>query len=174
MKFDRHFVGSPLNRRDQKPFGQPLQQGVIEKVAHGGGRRPKPVGQLAAHFFPFGLICNSRDALIRPQAQILVRDVLLWDANIESEVDRGPHFRLGLFALQGRYRPLHHLAVQIKTNRVDMPVLLSPKQIPGATEFQVERSDAEPAPNALNSLSAASLRLANGVSDTSSGTSRYA
>src|SRR5258706_8515823 len=49
MKFDRHFVGSPLNRRNKNSFGQPLQQCVVQQISHGRGRGPKAVGEFAIH-----------------------------------------------------------------------------------------------------------------------------
>src|SRR6202035_3417649 len=120
------------NRRNQNSFGQALEQGVVEQVSHGRGRGPKAVGQFAVHFFPFGVTRDSGDALVSSQPQVLVRDVLLWDANIESEVDRGAHLGFGLFTLQGGYGPLHHLAVEIKSDRVDVAVLLAPEQGSGS------------------------------------------
>src|ERR1700682_967408 len=143
VKFDGHFVGAALNRRDQNPFGQPLQQCIVEKVPHGRGRGAKAVGQFAVYFFPFGVIRDSRNAFVRSQPQVLVRDVLLWDANIEPEVDCGAHLGLRLLAFQGGYRSLHHLAVEVKSDRVDVAVLLASEQVSGASKFQVERGDAE-------------------------------
>ena len=52
-------------------------------------------------------------------------------------------FRRYCFALSLRDRALHHLAVHIESHRLDMPVLLAAKKVPGAAQLQVERGDSE-------------------------------
>ena len=111
MEFDGHFVGPPFDRRNQNSFRQSFQQGIVQQIANGRRRGSEPVSEFAVDFVPLGFIGNPRDSLIRPQTQILVRDVLLWDADIQPEVDRGAHLRFDFFALQRGHGPLQHLHI---------------------------------------------------------------
>ena len=56
VKFNGHFVGAPLDGRDQQALGQPLQQRIIQEIAHRGGRSPKAVREFVVDLFPFGFI----------------------------------------------------------------------------------------------------------------------
>ena len=58
-----------------------------------------------------------------------------------SVARRSDSYRL---ALPFGHRPLHHLAIHVEADCFDVAVLLAAQQISGASQFQIERGDAEP------------------------------
>ncbi len=84
------------------------------------------------------------DPLVNPQPQVLAINVLRWDADFLSQVECRPPFRRQRLALALGHGALHHLAIHVEADRLDVAVLLAPQQIPRPAQLQVERRDAEP------------------------------
>ncbi len=120
----------PLDRRNPQPFTHGFEDGIVQKVFHGSWGCAKPVFQLRPNVLPLFLCGNSRNALVRPQAQVFAGDVVLRDADIQPQIERGAQVGCSFFAFEFGHGPLQHLAIHVKANGLDMPVLLAAKHVP--------------------------------------------
>ena len=116
---------------------------VFQQIHHGGRRRPEAVVQFARHFHALGLRRNARDALVNPQPEVFALDIFRRNANLLPQVQRGPTLWRDRFAFPLGHGALHHLAVHVESDRLDVAVLLAAKQVPRAAQFEIERGDAK-------------------------------
>src|SRR5262249_37215223 len=70
-------------------------------------------------------------------------DEVGWNLEIHLQINSGFDIRNGFAGPQFLNRALQHLTVQVESNRLNMPMLLTAKQIAGAAQFQIEGGDTE-------------------------------
>src|SRR6266446_9571532 len=132
-----------LHRRDAQPLTHGFEGSVLQKVFYRGRWSPKAVFQLLADVLLLRFRGNGRNSLILAQPKNLARYVILRDAHVKTQVERGAQVRSDFFALQFRNGALQHLAVHIETDRFYVAVLLPSEHVAGAAQFQVQRRDTE-------------------------------
>jgi hypothetical protein len=64
---------------------------------------------------------------------ILIRNVLGWNADADLQVDVGLNLRENFLPPHLLDRAFQHLAVQVKSDRVDVPMLFASQQITGTS-----------------------------------------
>src|SRR5208282_6695335 len=77
------------------------------------------------------------------QPLVLLRNVVHWDTNIETEVELRLGFVRCSFALHFADGAIEHLRVEFESDGFNVPALFSAQQITCAAQFQVKRRDFE-------------------------------
>src|SRR2546422_3169383 len=73
----------------------------------------------------------------------LLRNVIHWDADIQSEVELSLSFFWRGFALHLADGAVKHLGVELKSDGFDVAALLSAQEIAGTAQLEIERGDLE-------------------------------
>src|SRR5204863_1079628 len=98
MESDRDAISLPLHHGNPQAFADGFEGGILQKVSHRNGKRPEAVLQLLRHVRFFLIRLNGRNSLVRPQTQILTRNVILRNAYIKAQAQGRSHFRRRFFA----------------------------------------------------------------------------
>ena len=143
MKANGDAAALAFDGGDAQTLAHGFEDGVLQKVIHGGGRGPKRSSSSLRTSCLFLVGGNGGDALVGAEAQIFAGNVVFGDANVEAEAEGGAEFGGGLFALEFGDGALEHLAVEVEADGFDVAVLLAAEHVAGAAEFEVESGDAE-------------------------------
>src|SRR5713226_1963375 len=120
-----------------------FEDGVLQKVIHGGWRRAEAIFELLANVELFLVGGDGGNAFVGAQAEVLAGDVVVGDAHIEAEAEGGAQLGGGFLALELGDGALEHLAVEVEADGFDVAVLLAAEHVAGAAKFEVEGGDAE-------------------------------
>ena len=82
----RHQIALALDGSRTHPHGQQFERGILQKVPHRGRRLAVAVFQFGANIVQARLGFHPGHPFVHSQTLVLFRNVLHWDANIESEV----------------------------------------------------------------------------------------
>ncbi len=85
-----------LDRRDAQALAHGFEDGVLQKVIHGGWRRAEAVFELFADVLLFLIGGDGGDALVGAEAEVFAGDVVFGDAHVEAEAERGAEVGRGL------------------------------------------------------------------------------
>src|SRR5439155_16108128 len=77
------------------------------------------------------------------EAEVFAGDVVLRDADVKAQAERGAQVRGYFFALELRDGALQHLAIHIEADGLDVTVLLAAEHIARPAKLEVERGDPE-------------------------------
>src|SRR5688572_29658914 len=109
MKFDIQHALTTVDGFHTSALDDCLKDGEIQQILNSLRRRPVTIGKFVEYRFGVGLALRFGDALISSQTLMLVGDVCLRDANVETEVQRrmnlGGHFLTAEF-LDGLFEQL--------------------------------------------------------------------
>src|SRR4029077_18841955 len=100
MKANGDAASLPLDRGDAQALTDGFEDGILQKVIHGGWGRAETVGEFFAHVELFFVGGDGRDALVGAQAEIFAGDVVMRNAHVGAEAEGGAKLRRGLFSLE--------------------------------------------------------------------------
>src|SRR5437762_2739694 len=128
---------------DPQSLTHGFEGGVLQKVFYGGRRRAETVLEFFADVQLVFFGSDRGDAFVGAQAKIFARDVVLRDAHVKAQAERGAQVRGDFFALQLGNGALQHLAIHIEADRFDVAVLLAAEHVAGAAKLEIECGNAE-------------------------------
>src|SRR5712664_1727462 len=143
MEAKCNLASLPLDGGDAQTLTHRFEDGVLQKVIHGGRRRAEAIFELLSNVGPFFVGGNGGDALVGAQAEIFAGDVIMRNAHVEAEAKGSAEIGSGLFALQLGNCALEHLTVEVEADGFDVAVLLAAEHVACAAQLEVERGDAE-------------------------------
>src|SRR4029077_19118020 len=143
MEADRNLAALPLDGGNAQAFTDGFEDGVLQKVIHGGWRRTEAIRELLAHVELFFVGGGGGDALVGAQTEIFAGDVVVRDAHVGAEAERGAKFGRGFLAFQFRNGALEHLTVEVEADTFDVAVLLTAKHVASAAQYEIERGNAK-------------------------------
>ena len=132
-----------FNGGDAQALAHGFEDGVLQEVVDGGGRRAEAVFEFFADVGLFVVGGDGGDALVGAKAEIFTGDVVFGDADVGAEAERGAEVGSGLLAFEFGDGAFEHLAVEVEADGFDVAVLLAAEHVAGAAEFEVESGDAE-------------------------------
>src|SRR2546429_1795599 len=128
---------------DPQSLTHGFEGGVLQKVFYGGRLRAETVLEFFADVQLVFFGSDRGDAFVGAQAKIFARDVVLRDAHVKAQAERGAQVRGDFFALQLGNGALQHLAIHIEADRFDVAVLLAAEHVAGAAKLEIECGNAE-------------------------------
>src|SRR6202035_4235932 len=102
MKANSDLTSLPLDGRDAQALTHGFEDGVLQKVIHASWRRAEAVCKLLSNVELFFVVRNRGNALVGAQAEIFAGDVIVRDAHVEAQAERGSKLGRGLFTLEFR------------------------------------------------------------------------
>src|SRR6202040_909780 len=125
MEANRDFAALPLDGGDAQALTHGFEDGILQKVSHGGWRGAEAIRDFLSNVDLFFVAGDGGDALVGAQAQIFAGNVILRDAHVRAEAKRGAQVRSGFLAFELGNSPLEHLAVEVEADGFYVAVLLA-------------------------------------------------
>ncbi len=120
-------------------------QGNSQQIVHRLRNFSEAIQQLVFHVIPLLCILNPCNSFINIQLLHFIYNIGGWNKGIHIQIDHGGKILRSFAALQHMNRFSQHLAVQIISNRLHMPVLTHSQQISCSPDLQVPHGNLEPA-----------------------------